>query len=265
MASKNKTTANSKPTFVMLHGLRGTREGLFLIKKHMAGYKVIIPDLPAFGTEGPYKSQTIDDYCEWVHDFISKQKISGDLVLVGHSFGSIIAAAYATKYPRGIKKLVLINPVAEKALEATKWPGLIFIKAQYHLGKNLPEKMARKFLSSKILVNGMSIYTTKTRDKKLRKFIHDQHLKYFSTFHDPKSLSQAFLSSASRSVGEFAEGIKTPTLLIAGDKDYLTNVPTQQKLSNNIMGSKLVVIKNVGHLTHYETPDQVADAIKRFI
>lgn len=249
----------------MLHGLRGTREGLLLIKQQLAEFKVLIPDLPAFGTEAPYKSQTIDDYCEWVHSYIAKQKISGDLVLVGHSFGSIIAAAYATKYPSEINKLVLINPVAEKALEATKWPGLVFIKTQYHLGKNLPEKMARKFLSSKILVNGMSVYTTITRDKELRKFIHDQHLKYFSTFHDPKTLSQAFMSSATRSVGEFAGDIKTPTLLIAGDKDYLTKVPTQQALARKIKNSKLVVIKNVGHLTHYETPDQVANAIKKFI
>ena len=32
-----------------------------------------------------------------------------------------------------------------------------------------------------------------------------------------------------------------------------------------VYGAELVVIKGVGHLTHYETPDQVAAAIQRFI
>lgn len=264
MTIKNERTSK-KPAFIMLHGLRGTREGLFLIKKHLAGFKVIVPDLPAFGTEAPYKSETIEDYVEWVHSFIAKQKLSENPVLVGHSFGSIIAAAYASKYPNDINKLVLINPVAEKATQSTGWLGRLYIKAQYAVSRNLPENTARKVLSAKMVVNAMSAITTKTRDKDLRKFIRDQHLTYFSTFHDPKSFSEAFMSSATRSVGEFASKIKTPTLLIAGDKDYLTKVSKQQELANNIQDSKLVVIKNVGHLTHYETPGQITDAIKEFI
>ncbi|HMM62454.1 MAG TPA: alpha/beta hydrolase [Candidatus Saccharibacteria bacterium] len=263
--TSNQTETNLDSPIVMLHGLRGTRQGLFLIKKHLAGFKVIIPDLPAFGTEAPYKSQTIEDYVEWINDFISKQDLTTKPLLIGHSFGSIIAAGYAAKYPSNIQKLILINPVAEKTINVTGFMGAMFIKTQYWLGRTLPEKAARKLLSAKIFVDGMSVYTTITRDQTLRKFIRDQHRTYFSTFHDTRSLSQAFMTSASRSVGEFATKIKTPTLLIAGDKDYLTKVSKQQELANKIKNSKLVVIKNVGHLTHYETPDQIADEIKKFI
>ena len=176
-----------------------------------------------------------------------------------------MAAAYVIEHPRDVQKLVLINPVAEATLQTRKGLGAIFIKVHYWLGKNLPEKLARKFLSAKLFVIGMSITMAKTHDRKLRKYIHNQHLTYFGRFHSPKSLSEAFITSATRSVGEFAGNIKLPTLLIAGDKDYLTTVAKQQELARTFDDATLIVIKNVGHLTHYETPDQIADAIKKFI
>lgn len=254
-----------KPTLIMLHGYRGTHHGLDLIKKQLKGYKVIVPDLPGFGTEPPYKSHSMDDYIEWLDAFINKQNLVDAPVLVGHSFGSILAAAYTARYPNKIAKLVLINPVAEPTIGGRHDPGMGLVMAHYWLGKTLPEKPARKFLSSKIFVMGMSITMAKTRDKKLRKYIHNQHLSHFSDFYSPKTLSEAFITSASHGISQFAPLIKIPVLMIAADKDYLTKIPGQYKLHSLFKNAKLVIIKNVGHLTHYETPDQIADAIKKFI
>ena len=47
--------------------------------------------------------------------------------------------------------------------------------------------------------------------------------------------------------------------------DDITPLHKQKELKRLLPNAKLVVIKNVGHLTHYETPEKVAKAIQAFI
>ena len=105
----------------------------------------------------------------------------------------------------------------------------------------------------------------KTKDKSLRAFIHNQHLQHFSTYANPAVLSEAFKTSISHTVREHAPTIAVPTLLIAGDVDDITPLTKQRELATLFPQATLKVIKGVGHLTHYETPDQVARLIDNFI
>ena len=105
----------------------------------------------------------------------------------------------------------------------------------------------------------------KTKDKKLRRYIHDQHLTYFSRFHSAKSVSQSFKASTSHSVRDSAPSVLVPTLLIAGDKDDITPLHKQQELTTLFPDASLHTITDVGHLTHYETPREVADTIDEFL
>jgi pimeloyl-ACP methyl ester carboxylesterase len=106
---------------------------------------------------------------------------------------------------------------------------------------------------------------TKTKDTQLRDYVHDQHLRYFSLFHSPKSLAEGFKVSVSNSVRDFAPAIHLPTLLIAGALDDITPLEKQKELVELFSDGRLEVVENVGHLTHYETPDQVAAYIQAFI
>jgi pimeloyl-ACP methyl ester carboxylesterase len=149
--------------------------------------------------------------------------------LLGHSFGSIITSAYATRFPEKISRLVLLNPIGYPALEGPRWLLTQCAVLYYEIGSALPEKIARKWLSSRIVVNIMSITLAKTKQKPLRKYIHHQHRKYFSRFHDAKTVLASFKTSISYSVKNFASSIKTPTLLIAGELDDITPTPKTKK------------------------------------
>jgi pimeloyl-ACP methyl ester carboxylesterase len=128
----------------------------------------------------------------------------------------------------------------------------------------MPEKMSHKWLSSTMVVNLMSQTMAKTKDKTLRAFIFDQHRKYFSLFHSPKSVAEAFATSVTHNVREFAVQITTPTLLIAGEKDDITPLEKQKELQKLFPKAELKIIGKVGHLTHYETPDQIASFVEGF-
>lgn len=253
------------PSIIMIHGFRGTHHGLDLIAKKLPDYHVIIPDLPGFGEAKPMTKHDLDHYVMWLHQFIKNLGLPALPVLLGHSFGSIITAAYAAKYPSTISKLILVNPIGAPALEGPRALLTKLALFYYWTGRRFPERIARKWLSAKPVVAIVTISMTKSKDRSMRRFIHDQHFTYFSRFHDIKSLSEAFTTSVSHNVRQMAKNIHTPTLLIAGAKDDITPIYKQYELVELFPNADLHVIDKVGHLTHYETPDSVADAIKKFI
>lgn len=249
----------------MIHGFRGTHHGLQLIAEQLPEYDLTIPDLPGFASGDTLPSYDLDAYVQWLHEYIKKQRLKTAPILLGHSFGSIICAAYAAAYPDTIEKLILVNPIGSPALEG---PRAILTKLAlfyYWVGRKLPAKLSHAWLAAKPVVVIVTLSMTKTRDKTLRRFIHDQHFTYFSLFHDKRSLSESFTTSVSHNVRESAGDINVPTLLIAGAQDDITPLHKQHELVKLFQNARLYTIENVGHLTHYETPDQVADAIKKFI
>lgn len=249
----------------MIHGFRGTHHGLQLIADQLKEYELLVPDLPGFATGDSLVSYDLESYVTWLKDFIASQKFQTPPVLLGHSFGSIITAAYAAKYPKTISKLILVNPIGAPALEG---PRAILTKLTifyYWLGQKMPGSFAQRWLASNLIVMVMSVTMAKTKDKKLRAFIHDQHRRYFSLFHSARSVAEGFKTSVNHNVRDFAGQITVPTLLIAGDRDDITPLSKQKELEKLFPSAELKVINNVGHLTHYETPSEIAGFVQDFI
>ena len=262
---KKVAAPKPKPTLIMIHGFRGTHHGLLLIAKKLKGFNIIIPDIPGFGRGAKLKKYDLESYVNWLHDFIEKQNLATTPILFGHSFGSIICAAYAKEYPSSIQKLILVNPIGAPALDG---PNKIMTKlavTYYKIGTKLPEKAAHKWLASKTIVRVMSVTMAKTHDKGLRTYIHHQHDQYFSRFHSPQSVLEGFTTSISHNVGDFAKHIPVDTLLIAGSLDDITPLSAQYGLVKKFRNGRLRVITNVGHLTHYESPEKVAELVQAFI
>lgn len=254
------------PVIVMIHGYRGTHHGLDLIAKNLGNYRVIVPDLPGFGESKPLSTEhSVKNYVVWLKEFITELKLSKPPVLLGHSFGSIIVSHFVSQYPKAIVKLILVNPIGAPALEGSNAIMSRLASFYYWLGQKLPETIATKLLSAKPIVMIMSISMAKTRDKKTRKFIHNQHLLHFSSFTNRDVAAEAYRASITNNVRDVAAKISVPTLMIVGDRDDITPLVKQLELSKLIQNTTIDIIKGVGHLTHYETPDSVSNAIKKFV
>lgn len=257
-----------KPTtLILIHGFRGTHHGLLKIAELLPEYRLIIPDLPGFGvSEALTGGHGIGDYVEWLFQFrqiVDPERPSS--YIVGHSFGSIIVSHYASLHPSTVTKLTVINPIGAPALEGEQRFLTQLAILYYWLGRKLPAHAARAWISLKPITKITSITMRKTKDRQIRKFIDEQHYTHFSSFANPTQLSQAFKTSVSHDVSQVAEHLTMPTLMIVGEKDVITALNKQHELHAKIDGAELVIIPDVGHLTHYETPSQVASAIRKFI
>ena len=258
----------SATTIVMVHGFRGDHHGLEAVVAQLNGLRIIAPDLPGFGESAafPAAPHTVESYAAWLSEFLRLADLPGRVVVLGHSFGSIIvAAAAATEGGLPADDLVLVNPIAAPALAGPRGVLTRLAVFYYWLGATLPERLGFALLRNRIIVRVMSITMAKTRSRQRRRWIHDQHDRYFSAFADRTVVLEAFRASVSHDVSEYATRITAPTLMLAADQDDITPVAAQYAVQKAIPGAELVVIEGVGHLIHYERPIEAADAIRSFL
>jgi len=253
-------------TIVMVHGFRGTHHGLHDIIRALPEYRIIIPDLPGFGDSTPMTEHKHDitGYSKFVMEFVRKLELHKP-TLLGHSFGSIVASHIIASEPDFFDKLILINAIASPALKGPRKVGSLGAKFYYELGAKLPEKMGRKLLGSKTIVQLTSVMLAKTKDKALRADIHRHHHRHFSQFQTREALLEAFKASINHTATEYALDIHIPTLMVAGAIDDIAPLKGQFELERLLPDARLIVIQDVGHLIHREAPKEAAEAIREFL
>jgi pimeloyl-ACP methyl ester carboxylesterase len=251
-------------TMVAVHGFRGEHHGLEPVVAHLPGLRVISPDLPGFGETAPIPGVTHDLglYADWLRAFVAA--VSPGAVILGHSFGSIVVSA-AVAGGLSTPRMVLVNPIGAPALEGPRGILTRLAVFYYWAGARLPQRIGEALLRNGLIVRVMSISMAKTKDRALRRFVHDQHDTYFSRFADRDVLHDAFVASVSHDVRAFAPRIAQPTLLVAAQRDDITPIEAERHLATLFPQAQLVEIPEVGHLIHYETPAVAAQAITRFL
>lgn len=255
----------AETTIVAVHGFRGEHHGLDPVVAHLPGIRVVSPDLPGFGETAPLDGppHDLDTYAAWLRAFV--ESVAPDAVVLGHSFGSIVAAAAAVAGGLSTPRLILVNPIGAPALEGPRGILTRLAVFYYLAGAKLPRAIGEGLLRNGLIVRVMSNAMAKTRDPDLRRFVHEQHDEYFSRFADRDVLHEAFVTSVSHDVREFAPRIAQPTLLIAAEKDDITPIEAERHLATLFPDARLVEIPEVGHLIHYETPQAAARAIAEFL
>jgi pimeloyl-ACP methyl ester carboxylesterase len=259
-------SAGEKPTIVMVHGFRGDHHGLEPVVAHLEGFHILSPDLPGFGESEPLeRTHDIDGYAAWLNDFVSAVDLPEPAVILGHSFGSIVVSAALARTGLRAPKVILVNPIAAPALAGPRGILTRLAVFYYWMGAKLPERLGFALLRNRVIVRGMSVTMAKTKDRGLRRWIHNQHDLYFSAFDNRDVVLEAFQASVSNDVSEFAADIVDRTLLIASDQDDITPVAAQHTLVRRFPSATLEILPRVGHLIHYEVPEQAADLIRRFL
>ncbi|MFT4051667.1 MAG: alpha/beta hydrolase [Microbacterium sp.] len=251
-------------TVVAVHGFRGEHHGLEPVVAFLDGIRVVSPDLPGFGETPPLsgREHTIDAYAQWLIDFVAA--VAPGAPVLGHSFGSLVVAAAAAS-GLATPRVILVNPIGAPALEGPRGILTRLAVFYYWAGARLPRALGEGLLRNRAIVRVMSVSMAKTRDRRLRAFIHDQHDTYFSRFSDRDVLHEAFIASVSSDLRRFAPKIAVPTLLIAAEKDDITPIEAERRLQTLFPRAELAEIPRVGHLIHYETPQRAASEIMRFL
>lgn len=257
---------------VFLHGLRGDHHGLEPIVAHLVrnrrDVQVVVPDLPGYGASAPLPDAQHDvaGFAAWTTELLAAVAPDGDVILAGHSFGSIVAAAAAAADDaRRVRALVLVNPIATAALDGPRRVLSAVTVGVHRLAAALPERVGTGLLRHPIFTRVASVAMVTTHDRALRGWIHAEHDRYFSGFADRRTLLETFYASVGTDVSGYAADIVVPTLLVASERDDVAPLPSQCVLEEKFSRGRLVVVPQVGHLAHYEAPDVVAGRTAEFL
>lgn len=256
------TAAPPERTIVFVHGFRGDHHGLEPIVAHLPGYRIIAPDLPGFGVSDPLRAgHTLGDFTAWLGAFVAALELPAPPVILGHSFGSIVVAA-AVAGGLEVRETILVNPIAAPALSGPRGILTRLAVFYYWASRVLPERVGFALLKSGLITRIMSNAMSKTRDRELLAWIHDQHDRYYSLFATRQSVMEAFTTSVSNDVSHFAGELRGRVLMIVAERDDITPVAAQRALAASLADARIEVIPSVGHLVHYETPAEAAALIR---
>ena len=136
------------PTLVLLHGYpQCWRMWRGLLPELAESYQVIAPDLRGFGDSdappGGYDKLTL---AADLHGLLTGLGLTGDLRLVGHDVGTMVAYAYAAAHPDDVSRLVLTEaPIPDESIYAfpaltAAGPG-VWNFGFFNLANGLPEEL----------------------------------------------------------------------------------------------------------------------------
>jgi len=100
----------SKPTAVFIHGVLNDHSVWILQTRYFAnhGWNVLAIDLPGHGRSGGKAPTTVQEAAQCVIALLDTAGVD-KAILVGHSFGSLIAMQAATDHPARVSQLVMVG------------------------------------------------------------------------------------------------------------------------------------------------------------
>jgi len=244
----------SPKTLVFLNGLSQSTVAWFLMLPYFKEkFKVILVDFIFQGQSSKTAEwRSFDRHAEDIKKLLDELKIE-KATLVGLSYGSLVSQHFAVHYPQKLDKLILMSTFAHKtpyyeAIELAWWNSLQIGGYSLMLDVMLPSVLGENYFKNPIIPIDL--------------------MKQARTDANSNSDALFKLMRATRERPDYRpmlKEIKTPTLIIHGEKDLLMSVSLAQEVHKAIPNSVLEIIPNVGHTLNLEAIMQASQLILNFL
>jgi proline iminopeptidase len=255
---------------LVLHGGPGLNHTYFLpqmegLAKHC---KLIFFDQRATGRSSMDVDTGSVNLANCIEDIEGMRKAFdlGEMNLMGHSTGGLLAMEYAIKHPDHLRSLILVTTTAAssdlrmKAFynmqeQTTRGDSIGQAEVQQSEGfkKRDPASMAKFFR----YLFGSNFYDHKYADSLT--------LQFDANYAKSASLLRGLNRDLARyDIHDSLKAITCPTLIIQTDHDR--NLPeSAEKIHSRIPNSKIEVIKNCGHFPFIEAPAEFFKLVADFV
>jgi len=167
-------------------------------------------------------------------------------ILIGWSYGGMLAIGHAVKNPDKIKALVLVGCSA-KFTEGMP-PAVI---------RNIKRNLSKDFKTT--MENCYTTFFSKGEEAAMREFIARQGLP------DKKNMIDILDQLLILDQRPILNDIKAPTLIIHGGKDAVCPLEGGRSLHRGIKGSRLYIIKDAGHAPFYTKAEEFNKILEGFL
>jgi pimeloyl-ACP methyl ester carboxylesterase len=213
-------------------------------------FTVTAPLLPGFGSDGEeHLHEEVQKLVFWGWDLLDALAVEYPL-LVGHSFGGMLAAEMAATEPRRVKKLILAAPAGlfledHPTLDVFAMTPAALVNAAFHD----PQCEAAKALATPPSDPAAATEAIVSRVRALA------------------AAGRFLWPNGERGLNERLYRIKAPTLLLWGESDRLIHPVYADAFKRLLVGAASVQVRKLtaaGHVLFAEQPQAVLDAIVEF-
>ena len=185
----------------------------------------------------------LDDYCEYVLEFIEKTGLNNP-ILIGHSHGGRVILKLTACGRLNPPKIVLLDSA-----------GLIPKKSLKQKFRAKSFKVIKRFLTLPVIKNFSGDLLDRARK-------HYGSADYNAA---PEVLRKTMVSLVNTDLRDIISAISCPTLLIWGENDTATPLADAKIIESLIPDSGLCVIKGTGHYSFCERPFEAHAILNSFI
>jgi len=254
-------TMREVPTLLLLHGGPGMDHSVF--KPELSALadiaQIVYLDHRGNGRSDRDLPQhwNLEQWGDDVHAFCQALEIERPIVM-GESFGGMVAIAYATRHPEHPGKLILASTAAKIRPDRS-------LAVFERLGGKEARDIARRFFDdpspaamAQYASKCLPLYSQRQRGAEwMTRSIQNLDLAAFFFKREIRTFD--FLPQLGR--------IRCPTLITAGEMDPITPIENSEDIANSI-GSELAHLerfKNSGHGVHHDEPGHFARVVREFI
>ena len=249
------------PTMLLIHGYTASTYVWHTVAPLFAdsGFHVIALDLLGFGySDKPaWFEYSIVAQARIVERLMDRLGI-GRATLIGSSYGGAVASTVALDYGERVEKLILVDAVIN---DEVKNSSILKFSTLAGLGE----------IITPFLLDSKSFMRRRMKETLAPSNHHLITEERVDSVHRPLNAADAHRSvlSSARNwnadrIEEDAYLINHPTLLIWGKDDKIIPLHNGEKLHQEILNSRLVVLKDCGHVPQEEKPEQFVEIVAEF-
>lgn len=247
------------PVIVLLHG---TAASLHTWEDWAAGlkqqYRVISLDLPAFGLTGPFPDHdySIAHYSRFLAAVLDQLQVPR-ASLAGNSFGGQLAWQFTVDHPQRVEKLILIDS-AGYPRQSTSVP----------IGFRLAGMPLFKPVMAKVLPRSViesSVRNVYGDPAKVSEALVDRYYQLTLREGNRQALRERFQQSELGVDPARIASIKVPTLILWGGRDALISPANAKRFEAAIVGSRVQMFDDLGHVPQEEDPARTLAAAQAFL
>ena len=252
------------PPIVFIHGASTSLyDPMYAFRDKLEGKATLLfVDRPGHGRSdvGPKDNILPDAQADAIAVLMKKRGIR-KAIIVGHSFGGAITAAFAVRHKDMVEGLVFLSPALYP------WPGGV---SWYYNAASVP--VAGVLFSTLIAPAAgviaidaavKSVFTPNPRPSDyISKTKAYQALRPVAFRHNAQEVGG--LNAWAKTASAGFRQIKAQTIIIAGDVDKVVSTDIHSRhLARDISGAELIVVHNLGHKSDYVASDLAIAAMEK--
>jgi pimeloyl-ACP methyl ester carboxylesterase len=203
-------------------------------------------------SDKPADNYTIDLYVDDLNSMIEELQ-EKNIVLVGESMGAQIAIKYVIAYPEKVSKLVLIGGTP-KIIAGDDFPF------------GYPWEVTQRLMA---LFQQSYLRAMRTFIKNIFPELGTEYLKELAFKLCQKTTQEIAVNCFSNFLKEdlrpLLEKIDIPTLILHGENDRMVMLEGAKYMHENILGSKMYIFKDKGHVLSITAGDKFNKMLEEFV